>query len=288
MAKSLYKSDEAKANIKALYNRKRSALTIDTTDVWVETPFGRTHLLVTGPENAPPLVLIHGLHAGAPVALEPLQTLAKAFRIYAPDTMGQAGFSEGAPLSPADDSYGRWLLATIGALGLQKPDCVSVSFGAYVLLNALRTDAKNLGRAVFVVPSGFVNSGTLTDMAQTFYRLARYKMRSTDENLRAFLGTFATAPDDHMLALQEQLLNGLNMDYRRPPALKPEQIRDIANEIFLITAEHDVFFPSKPSVAKAKACFTNFREAVELAGQKHIPGPETYGEICRLISGWLG
>lgn len=288
MAKKLYKSPEVKAAIQELYQQKRAALTIETVDWWVETPLGKTHLLVAGPEDAPPLVLIHGLHAGAPVALEPLQELASQFRIFAPDTMGQAGFSEGAPLNPVDDSYGRWLLATVGALGLQTPDCVSVSFGAFVLLNALRVDSARLGRTVFVVPSGFVNSGTLTDMAQTFYRLARYKMRPSPENLRAFLGTFATAPDDHMLALQKQLLSGLNMDYRRPPALRAKQVREIENELFLITAENDVFFPSKPSVSKAKECFTNFREAVELPGQKHIPGPETYAEICRLIADWLG
>ena len=56
----LYKSDQGKASILAMYDAKLASLNLAYESRIVETSFGETHLLVCGQSENPPLFLLHG------------------------------------------------------------------------------------------------------------------------------------------------------------------------------------------------------------------------------------
>src|SRR5687767_9100535 len=85
MATSIYKSDTFQGEFARLYEAKLASLALEYSDTYVETSWGRTHVLVAGDEGLPPVVLLHGVNACAPIALEPIQGLAGRYRIYAID-----------------------------------------------------------------------------------------------------------------------------------------------------------------------------------------------------------
>jgi pimeloyl-ACP methyl ester carboxylesterase len=64
-------------------------------DRWVDTRFGATHVLVTGPEQGPPVVVTHGGNSITPQALRGLLPLLGQgrYRVYAFDTVGYPGKS---------------------------------------------------------------------------------------------------------------------------------------------------------------------------------------------------
>ncbi|MFR8300846.1 MAG: hypothetical protein ACLVC4_14425, partial [Gordonibacter urolithinfaciens] len=58
--KSLYKSAEGKRAVLDLYDEQLSRIGCPFEDVYVDTAFGRTHVVVTGDPEAVPLLSFHG------------------------------------------------------------------------------------------------------------------------------------------------------------------------------------------------------------------------------------
>ena len=58
--KSLYKSAEGKRAVLGLYDEQLSRIGCPFEDAYVDTAFGRTHVVVTGNPKAVPLLSFHG------------------------------------------------------------------------------------------------------------------------------------------------------------------------------------------------------------------------------------
>lgn len=59
----------------------------------VNTCFGNTHVLVLGPQSAPPVVMLQGGNTTSPLTLGWIRPLIEKYRVYTPDTIGHTGKS---------------------------------------------------------------------------------------------------------------------------------------------------------------------------------------------------
>src|SRR5262249_55369056 len=94
--------------------------------------FGSTHVIVSGPKDAPPLVLLHGYLATSTMWTPNIADFATGYRIHAIDVIGQPGKSIPAdPIRSAAD-YVAWLTMTLDALGIGRTPLVGVSYGGWL------------------------------------------------------------------------------------------------------------------------------------------------------------
>ena len=77
--KSLFQSTEDQESMRTWYARFRGQLPEPLESRRVQTPFGETHLLVGGPVDGEPLVLLHGALASSAHALRELAPLLERF-----------------------------------------------------------------------------------------------------------------------------------------------------------------------------------------------------------------
>ena len=84
----LYKNKEGKAKILAYYDKALSKLDVNYKDLFVDTRYGKTHILEIGPEEGKPLIIFHGGNVTNPVSLSWFMPLMNDYHIYAPDTIG--------------------------------------------------------------------------------------------------------------------------------------------------------------------------------------------------------
>ncbi|MEU4197420.1 alpha/beta hydrolase family protein [Kribbella sp. NPDC026611] len=101
-----------------------------------------THVLACGPADAPPMVLLAGHGATAPVWFRLAPHLAQTHRVYAPDLPGDAGFSTAPPPRTPSDVV-TWLSTVVG--DLTDPVLVGHSYGAWIALTyALQSPVSRL------------------------------------------------------------------------------------------------------------------------------------------------
>jgi pimeloyl-ACP methyl ester carboxylesterase len=98
----------------------------------VDSRFGRTHVNVCGAEDGPPVVLLPGGRSTSAVWYATVGALAPTHRVYAIDTLGDAGRSvaSGEPLRSID-AVTAWLDATLDGLGITSAAFAGHSLGAY-------------------------------------------------------------------------------------------------------------------------------------------------------------
>jgi hypothetical protein len=61
----VFTSPEGEKEIMLAYDAIMDKWTVPCQELTISTSFGQTHVIASGPENAPPVVLIHALLAGS-------------------------------------------------------------------------------------------------------------------------------------------------------------------------------------------------------------------------------
>ena len=268
-----YRSPAAEAAVHALYDEARAALPFATEERTVDTRLGRTHLLVAGPESAPPVVMLQGGNVVSPITTAWLAPLADRIRLIAPDTPGQPGRSAGRrPVH--DEAFGPWLIDVLDALALERPAFVAASQGVGPLLELVAAAPERIARAALVVPSGIVGT-PIAGMLRLTAGYAAYRLRPGDARSRAALLTLTGGrePDPHIVRATSLSFGGTRLETAMPPLATPERVSGLRGPVLVLAGARDPLFPARLVLPRARALFPTLVGAVELPGA-HLPGPE--------------
>lgn len=284
---TIYKTKETKEIIFQLYDEKLKSLNLSYEEIDVQTSFGRTRIVKTGNEEGERIILFHGIHAGAPLALEAIKDLSSKYLIFAVDTIGQATKSEETVLNIKDDSYALWVDEFLEQLEIQEANFVGVSYGAFILQKTITFKPDRVAKCIFVVPGGLVNGTPAPSFTKLSLPLIKYMITKKDDHLRKFLKAFVPEDDHFMFRLQKALLTGVKIDFRRPLLLKNTDVNHFTKPVYIMVADDDIFFPGIPAVKRAKQIFANLKGVHYLRGSKHMPHKNNFHEIQRKIETWV-
>ncbi|KTC74848.1 putative carboxylesterase nap [Legionella birminghamensis] len=123
-----YKSDKARVKALASYAEILTQWPVPYEDHVVETSFGETYMIVSGAQEAKPLILLHGGGGNSTMFIDNVAALSKHFRIYAIDIIGEAGKSAGTRPSKITE-YSIWLKEVLDALDISKAALCGASLG---------------------------------------------------------------------------------------------------------------------------------------------------------------
>lgn len=153
---SAFKTSEGQAAFLAAYDAAMKLWPVPYEEMDIPTQFGMTHVVVSGPTEAPPLVLLHGYWATATMWASNIADFSRDYRVYAVDVMGQP--SKSIPAEPIRDAadYASWLTATFDALHLDRVYLVGMSFGGWLALNYAVAAPARLRKLVLLSPGGFL------------------------------------------------------------------------------------------------------------------------------------
>ncbi|MCD6065416.1 MAG: alpha/beta hydrolase [Bacteroidetes bacterium] len=287
MSASIYKSPETKAKIWKLYDERIRNCNIEYEEVYVDTFAGKTHVIITGEPSGPPLIVLHGINAGAPMALEAVKGLGKHYRIYAFDTVGQATKSSETRLPMNDKSYGKWIAETMDGLGIKQAYTIGISFGGFLLQKAMSYCPERILKGIMVVPGGLVNGAAGTSFAKLSIPLMKFLFTKKEKHLVNFMNAFYDDKETKDIAFQKHVLLGIKMDYRRPALLQAEDVKEMKHPVYAIVVDNDIFFPGNKALERCKKLFPDFRDSYILRNTKHIPSASKFAEIESKIVQWL-
>lgn len=268
---SFFEHPEAKQRILQLYDSKLEELAISYEMQKIETSFGNTNIILTGPVDAPPLVLLHGSNGCAPVALEAMQGLINDFRIYAIDVVGQPNLSAEVRPDMKGNAYGQWMFEILTRLNIWKAILIGISFGGFISWKTLVFDDKRIKRAFFLMPAGIVNGSAWQLLTKVFLQMKLYRWRKKEKYLLRFLNDVFTEKDSFALQFLSTLFLRYKMDFSPIPLIKEIEAKKIKTPLHFISADQDLLFPGEKMQQRTKNIFPTIQKGLLLENTKHVP-----------------
>jgi pimeloyl-ACP methyl ester carboxylesterase len=115
---------------------------------------GDTFVISSGPEDAPPLVLLHGSNSNSLMWMADIESWSMNFRVHAVDTIGDPGLSEWSRPPLASGRYAPWLADVFDALDVDAAAIVGVSLGGWFAIDFAISQPDRVTRMALMCPGG--------------------------------------------------------------------------------------------------------------------------------------
>lgn len=272
---SIYRSPADRDALVAWHHRFRERIGRPLGSRVFDTPFGHTHVLTAGPDDGPPVVLLHGALASSAHALSVVPDLADRFRIYAVDVIGQSPLSAETRPDVDGHAYGQWALACLDALGLQRTAVLGVSWGGFVACRLAVVAPERMSRLSLVVPAGVVSGYGWEPVVKIAIPMLLSRIVPSRRNFERFAEAQLTVRDPLWVDYLVDALRTVKMDFRAPRNLTDDELAGFTAPVQVIAAEKDLMFPGTQLLARARRVFPNLRTTELLAGARHSPSTES-------------
>lgn len=153
-----FKTDEGKARYVAAYEAILADWPVPYEELDISTRVGSTHVIASGPSDAPPLILLPSFAGAAVVWRLNVSALSGHYRTYAVDVIGQPGKSVATRRLRTRREYAAWLAGLLDGLGVQRASIVGCSFGGFLALNQAQLTPDRVARVVLISPAGTFSS----------------------------------------------------------------------------------------------------------------------------------
>jgi pimeloyl-ACP methyl ester carboxylesterase len=283
---SIYKSAQVKARFMEIYDAKMKEWPVPYESLHVDTSYGRVHVIVSGPEDAPPMLLLHASGVPAWSWKCNVEELSQCYRTYAIDLIGDAGRSEYDSLDNRmqDGQDEAELYAEItDRLGVVQAYVVGASEGGFIGTQFALHAPERVRRLVLLGPMGYTGAtqSVLRIMFAQFFPLKPIQE-----------GTFRWAFSDDPKLVGEfgewfrLVMTGLKPVKVAPLPFKPEQRQRIRVPVLMVLGKRDNLVGDP---AKATALVQDIPDIrVEVLDTGHLVGAEQPEQANALILEFCG
>jgi pimeloyl-ACP methyl ester carboxylesterase len=275
---SAFKTPEGEAAYLAAYEAAMKLWPVPYEEVEIPTRFGMTHVVISGPQDAPPLVLLHGYFATLTMWLPNIADFSKDYRVYALEVMGQPGKSIPNPDEPIRNAadFVAWLSETLDGLNLDRISLVGMSYGGWLALNLAMAAPERVRKLALLSPAAsfqpLVKQFMLRAMLMGFF-----PTRLTVNSCFGWMGFKDTSGDadekhpaderhptdaQHVLDLAYLGLK----HFRLPPetarimpgVFSDDELRALRVPVLLLIGDREVIYDPAKALARARRLIPNF------------------------------
>lgn len=173
---SIYKSPAIEARLMAIYDAKMAEWPVPYAERFVETEYGPVHVIVSGPEDGPPLLLLHASGVSSWSWIYNVAGLSQTYRIYAIDLIGDVGksrFTDFNHTVRTAEDQARLYTEITDKLGIDKAYIVGASDGGAIASNYARFAPERVEKMVLLAPMGYAGatSAVMRIMLAQFFPL---------------------------------------------------------------------------------------------------------------------
>ncbi len=269
---SNFKTPEGEAQYIAAYETTLTLWAIPYESLDVPTQWGRTHLIVCGPKDGIPLVLLHGMHLSATMWFSNIAALSRKYRIYAVDTLGGVSRSVVVhPLKSRADLAG-WLTEVLDELRVTQTYLLGHSYGGWLALNFVLNASERIKRLILLAPVGlqpFVSQFWLRGIAAMV--LPR---RSFITDFMKWMTVKGFAVNE--LFVEQFVLGVKNFHPRHqirvlPTVFADGELRQIKVPTLLLIGREEVLYDPEAAVNRAKQLMQNIEAEVVSNASHGLP-----------------
>ena len=160
-ATSIYASPDVQEQFSAIYDEKMTEWPVPYEDRYLDTEYGKIHVIVSGPEDGAPLLLLHASGVASWSWKYNIAELSQYYRAYTIDLIGDAGKSELASmdhvLQTGEDQAN--LYAEIAdQLGVDRAAVIGASEGGFIGSNYAMHYPERVDKLILLGPMGYAGA----------------------------------------------------------------------------------------------------------------------------------
>jgi pimeloyl-ACP methyl ester carboxylesterase len=262
---SPFKSPEGEAEYMAAYEATLKLWPEPYEPMDISGRYGRTHLVASGPKDAPTLVLLHMAWSSLTQWAANIADFSRDYRVYAIDVMSQPSKSfPNLPLKSRQDCAA-WLSGILDALEIESTDMVGASFGGWFTLNHAIGAPQRVNKIALLSPAGgfvplvkqFYVRSMLTNliprrfMMESFVRWMTYEENLRDPSTRLIMN-----------CLTDQMYLGSRYFRMQagvlPSVFSDEELRSLQVPTLLLIAQQEVLYDPEAALERARRLIPNF------------------------------
>ncbi|HJW40615.1 MAG TPA: alpha/beta hydrolase, partial [Rhizomicrobium sp.] len=151
---AIWKSEAGQNEVQARYRTFLGFWPKPNRQFTVPTRQGDTFVVACGPEDAPPLILLHGSASNSFVWMMDAALWSKHSRVHAIDIIGEPGLSSPSRPTLASGVYPLWLDDVLAALKIEKTSFVGISLGGWLALDYATRRPEKVSAVAVLCPGG--------------------------------------------------------------------------------------------------------------------------------------
>ena len=264
---SAFKTPEGETAYLAAYEAVMDLWPVPYEKIEIPTRFGMTHVVTSGPKDAPPLVLLHGYFGTLTMWSPNVADFSKDYRVYAIDVMGQPGKSIpdlDEPIRGATD-FVAWLSATLDGLNLYRISLAGISYGAWLALNFAMIAPERVRKLVFLSPAASFQPLVKQFMLRGML-MGLFPTRLTVNSFMGWAGFKYTSDDTVARRVLDLMYLGVK-HFRMPPetariapsVFSDDELRALHVPVLLLIGEREVIYDPAKALARARALLPDFK-----------------------------
>ena len=270
---SIYENTEFEKKLIAIYDRCLDSWPLDHKSLFLETSYGKVHVIASGPENALPILLFHASEMAAWSWLPNIAVLSKKYRTYAVDHIGEAGKSvlKDIDVFPKDgEALSDLYLEISNKLEVRRSVIIGASNGGYIALNYAFYAPERVEKLVLLCPMGLSPPRAIMGIRMVMSQLLPNKRRlmrtvnwalGDNPAVRNFSGEW-------FLTMMEGVIPRVAL----PRAVKPVHLQSIEAPVLLFLGTKDNVVGSSKKAERRAAKMEDIK--IEILDTGHVPGIE--------------
>jgi pimeloyl-ACP methyl ester carboxylesterase len=237
---SIYRTPEFEAKFMEMYDAKMEAWPVPYEDVFVDTRYGKVHVIVSGPEDAPPALLFHAGALPSWSWQSIIEELNQHYRTYAVDAIGEVGKSVLYDVDEhtKDGQDIAELYAEISeALGVDQAYVIGASYGGFIGTNYAIYAPERVEKLVLIGPMG-VTPATGSTLVRIMLLVA-FPAEPVRDSFAHWMFGESTIVQEEIEEWYHEFVVGVAAKEAPPQTFTPEQLRSAQVPVLLILGKND-------------------------------------------------
>ena len=283
--KAIYKSIEGERLVLERYQAFLKHWPVPNQQVRVPTSQGETFVIISGPEDAPALLLLHGGMMNSSMWMGEVTAFARFFRVYCIDMIGEPGLSAPARPPLASDAYAVWLDDVLDHLAVARASILGISLGGWLALDYAIRRPERVERVAVLCPGGIGRQKVGIVFATLVSRI--FGERGKRRLMERILGRAPADPPPPVKAFLD-FVQLIQKHFRprmvRLPVFPDNALRRLNVPLLAIVGARDVLLDSAQTKRRLEA-FVSGAQVVYLPEAGHMIAGQTARVLAFMTSG---
>jgi pimeloyl-ACP methyl ester carboxylesterase len=264
---SVFRSPESEAQYLAAYEAVLRQWPVPYEELYVPTQFGDTHVIASGPKDAPAVILLHPAGGGAVSWIRNVEGLSESYRTYAVDTISEPNKSILIrPISIRQRrDFADWMADLLDGLKIESAHVVGNSFGGFLSLNTAYHLPRRVKKIVLISP------------AATFVPIRAWSWHFIPANmiapligaqhmlLKPYEWIWQDFPKDECFAqLRRITAIGGRPRHWSPSVFRDEELRQVQTPVLLLIGDHEVIYKPEKAIERATRLVAGLKAEIVL------------------------